>query len=62
MRLQRIEMKLFNYNSEIDDWSDMCRTTPLEYKGVHYDGPMSCKSQGGQNVIGSWFVDDHDCR
>ncbi|KIJ95960.1 hypothetical protein K443DRAFT_682652 [Laccaria amethystina LaAM-08-1] len=59
---RRIEMKLFNYNSKIDDWSDMCRTTPLEYKGVHYDGPMSCENQGGQNVIGSWFIADHDCR
>lgn len=59
---RRIEMRLFNYNSEIDDWSDMCRTTPLEYKGVHYDGPMSCEYQGGRNVIGGWFIDDHDCR
>ncbi|TFK32385.1 hypothetical protein BDQ12DRAFT_701200 [Crucibulum laeve] len=58
--LRVLEAKLQNVHSD-DDALVMCKSTPLDLRGEHYEGPMSCANWGGWQMFGYWNIRDDEC-
>ncbi|EJF62421.1 hypothetical protein DICSQDRAFT_169461 [Dichomitus squalens LYAD-421 SS1] len=56
--MRRYEARLMNLRHG-DDWDLMCRTTPADISGIHFDHPDSCEDKNGRT--GVWDVPDGWC-
>ncbi|TFK31687.1 hypothetical protein BDQ12DRAFT_103977 [Crucibulum laeve] len=60
--LRRVKAKLENLHPD-DDAQVMCKSTPFDFRGEHFEGPMSCaKSWGRSQMFGYWYIRDDKCR
>ncbi|KAJ6537647.1 hypothetical protein B0H19DRAFT_1180566 [Mycena capillaripes] len=59
-RRRRAEARLWSLQSG-DDWRDMCFTTPVDFREMHFDGPDMCEHRGLYGVWGMWEFEDRNC-
>jgi len=59
-RLHRTASRLWNIQ-HLDDWLQMCSTTPADLHGGHFDGPKHCVNKGLWGIYGVWEYEDENC-
>ncbi|EDR03467.1 uncharacterized protein LACBIDRAFT_295225 [Laccaria bicolor S238N-H82] len=58
--LRRFDAHLINLDYA-DGWNVMCSSTPADFNGLHFNGPMSCVNHLLAGVFGTWHVVDGGC-
>ncbi|KAK0207312.1 hypothetical protein IW262DRAFT_1420118 [Armillaria fumosa] len=56
-RKMRVEAQMFNHQEPLDNWAEMCFSTPSEFAGKSSAHPDTCENKGIFGIVGTWFID-----